>query len=116
MKDKKIKEAEVVTEETKKKDKDIKENKTITFLSYIGFLCLVPLLAKKESEFAQFHAKQGLILLIAWIIGGITTAIGIGFVINIGVVILSIVGLINVNDGKMKDLPIVGDLAKKINI
>ncbi len=97
-------------------EKDIAENKAITFLSYIGFLCLVPLLAKKESKFAQFHAKQGLVLLIAWIIGGITTFIGIGLVINAGVLIISIIGLIKVNDGKMEDLPIIGDLAKKINI
>lgn len=116
MKDEKIKEAEVVTEETRKRDADIKENRPITFLSYLGFLCLVPLLAKRESAFAQFHAKQGLILLIAWIVGGITTPIGIGFIINAGVVILSVIGLINVNDGKMKDLPLVGEWAKKINI
>lgn len=113
---------EVKAEKIEKKDKssskkDIDENKVVTFLSYIGFLCLVPLLAKKESKFAQFHAKQGLVLLIAWIIGSITIPIfGIGFIINIGVIILSIIGLINVNDGEMKELPIVGDLAKKINI
>lgn len=113
---------EVKAEKVKKKDKplnkkDIDENKIVTFLSYIGFLCIVPLVAKKESEFAQFHAKQGLVLLLAWIVGSITIPIfGIGFIINIGVVILSIMGLINVNDGNMKELPIVGDLAKKINI
>ncbi len=115
MKDEKIKEAEVVDKE-KNGNKDIKENKNIAFLSYLSFLCLIPLLMRKESRFSQFHAKQGLILLIAWIIGGMTIPIGIGYVINAGVIILSVMGLFNVNDEKMEDLPIVGDLAKKINI
>lgn len=112
--EKQVKPEEQKTENSSQKD--IQENRAVTFLSYLGFLCLVPLLAKKESKFAQFHAKQGLVLLIAWIIGGITMAIGIGLIINVGVIVLSIMGLINVNDGNMKDLPIVGDLAKKINI
>jgi hypothetical protein len=50
--------------------KDIQDNKAITYLSYIGLLFLVPMLAKKESKFAMFHAKQGLILTIGWFIGG----------------------------------------------
>ncbi|MBT3356527.1 hypothetical protein HN784_04965 [bacterium] len=113
MKDEKINESD---KKDNKTAKDVEENRAITFLSYLGFLCLIPLLAKKESKFAQFHAKQGLVLLIAWIIGGITIGMGIGLVINAGVVIFSIIGLINVNDGNVNDLPIIGDLAKKINI
>jgi uncharacterized membrane protein len=31
-------------------------------LSYIGILCLIPLLMKKTSKFAQEHAKQGFVL------------------------------------------------------
>lgn len=102
--------------EKKPKSEDVSANKTITFLSYIGFLCLVPLLARGESEFAKFHAKQGVVLLILWIIGGILTFIGIGVVIQIATVVLSIIGLINVNDGKMKDLPVIGEWAKKLDI
>ena len=113
MKDEKINESD---KKDNKTAKDVEENRAITFLSYLGFLCLIPLLAKKESKFAQFHAKQGLVLLIAWIIGGITIGMGIVLVINAGVVIFSIIGLINVNDGNVNDLPIIGDLAKKINI
>ena len=46
------------------------DNKIIAALSYIGILCLIPLLAKKDSKFAQEHGKQGLIMLIAWIVLG----------------------------------------------
>ena len=43
-------------------DPDVEANKTVAALSYISILFLVPLLGKRDSKFAQFHAKQGLIL------------------------------------------------------
>lgn len=119
------KKTEEKKEETKGSDlqKDIEENKAITFLSYLGILALVPLLAKKESKFAQFHAKQGLVLAIAvavafWVSGVIPF---LGFflltpAVSIGGIVLMIIGLINVANGEMKELPIIGELAKKINL
>jgi len=90
----------------------------IAIFSYIGILFLVPLLAAKDSPFAQFHAKQGLVLfiaeiatmLIAWIpiIGWL-----IGFIAWIIWLVLSIIGIINVVSGKQKPLPIVGGFAEK---
>src|SRR3989339_630004 len=44
------------------KEQDVEENKTVAALSYAWILCLVPLLGKRNSKFAQFHAKQGLVL------------------------------------------------------
>lgn len=96
--------------------KDVEENKTLTYLAYLGLLFLVPLFAKKESKFAQFHAKQGLVLTVAWFIGSFLVPIfGLGMLVYIAVLVLSIMGLINVSKGEMKDLPLVGDLAKKFN-
>ena len=95
---------------------DIRENKGITFLSYLGIFCLVPLLVKKDSKFAVFHAKQGLIIAIGWFIGSfLYVFFGLGFLVHVTALILSIMGLINVNAGKMKALPFVGDMAAKIN-
>lgn len=103
--------------------KDIEENKAITFLSYLGILVLVPLLAKKESKFAQFHAKQGLILFVGWFviawIGGFIPFLGWFLIVpavSILGIVLAIMGLINVANGEMKDLPIIGEFAKKINL
>ncbi len=97
-------------------EKDIRENRAITYLSYIGLLFLVPMLMKKESKFAQFHAKQGLVLTIGWFIGVFLYPLaGLGFLVQLFVLILSIIGLINVNKGEMKDLPIIGNIAKQIN-
>lgn len=97
--------------------KDVEQNRAITYLSYLGLLFLVPMLAKKESKFAQFHAKQGLVLTVGWFIGSfLMPFLGLGFLVYIFVSVVSIMGLINVNNGKMKDLPIAGNIAKKINL
>ncbi len=101
--------------------KDVEENKAITFLSYLGVLALVPLLAKKDSEFAQFHAKQGTVLFVVWFIAsyvaGIVPVIGHGLVwpaVSIFGLVLTIMGLINVANGVKKELPVIGEWANKI--
>lgn len=93
-------------------EKDVKDNKGWAILGYLGILCLIPLLAKKDSKFAQFHAKQGLILLIAEFFVWIPM---VGWLLGIAIFIFWIMGLISVFGGKMKPLPVVGDLAAKIN-
>ncbi len=93
--------------------KDVQENKIFAALSYLGILVLVPLLAKKESKFAMFHAKQGLVLLIGWIIGWLLSFVLIGFLLDIVLIIFTIWGLVNAATGKMVKLPVIGDLAEK---
>jgi uncharacterized membrane protein len=98
-------------------NKDVQENRAITYLAYLGILFLVPLLAKKESKFAVFHAKQGLVLTVGWFIGMfLYMFFGLGALVHLVIIIFSIMGLVYVNKGEMKKLPIVGDLAEKINI
>lgn len=104
---------------------DIEENKLIAFIGYFWLLCLVPLLAKKDSPYAQFHGKQGLALAIAvtiwwvasWILGLIPV---LGWIIivlgNIVLFVLWLIGIINALSGKTNKLPIIGDLAEKIKI
>lgn len=50
-------------------ESDIKENKVVAAIGYLSILFLIPLLLKKDSPFAQFHAKQGLYLFIVFFIG-----------------------------------------------
>lgn len=96
--------------------KDVEENKGITILSYIGILVLIPLLAKKESAFAQYHAKQGLIVLIMGVISSILTPVfGLGLLLWLITIIFSIIGIVNVVKGEMKPLPLIGEWAQKMN-
>lgn len=100
---------------------DIAENKVIAAIGYIWVLFLVPLLGKKESKFAQFHAKQGLVLFIASIILmviGWIPILGwlIFFVGGISILIFSIMGIIKALQGEYWEMPLVGQYAKKINL
>lgn len=104
---------------------DINENKGISVLSYIGILCLIPLLTKKDSGFAQFHARQGVTLcaisivgsIIFWILTAIfaklkVIAILLGIVqwaFSVCILVLAIIGIVNVVNGKAKKLPVIGN-------
>jgi len=54
-------------------------NTVMIVLSYLWLLCLVPLLLEKEDPEVQWHAKHGLVLLIAevafWIVMTVLTSI-----------------------------------------
>lgn len=109
------------TEQISEDSKKAEDNKLIAILSYIGVLCLIPLLLKKDDEFVFFHAKQGLVLFIAEVITTFVAVIPIlGWIIApiAGLIwfILSIIGIINVLGGDKKELPILGKYADKIKI
>lgn len=93
-------------------EKDISDNKLWALLSYLGVLVVIPLFGKTDSPFVQFHAKQGFLLLIGWVLAWLP----FGFIIGIVAFVFSIIGLINVINGDKKKLPLVGDLAEKVNL
>ncbi len=98
---------------------DIEKNKVFGVLAYFGILFLVPLLAAKESRFAQFHANQGLVLFIGevilmfgWFILAFIPFIGwlLGFAAWVLLLVLAIMGIVSSAQGEMKPLPIIGDI------
>jgi len=98
-------------------EKDIEDNKLIAALSYLGILVLIPLLAKKESKFAQFHAKQGLVFLGIFILGMFVFWIPlIGWILWLATVVFDLIAFVQALMGKYWKVPLVGDLAKKINL
>ena len=73
---------------------DAEQNKGMAAIAYIGILFLIPLLAKKDSEFAQYHAKQGLVLFIVDIIASFLSWIPvIGWALPIAAFVLFIIAL-----------------------
>lgn len=96
--------------------KDIEENKVIAAIGYIWILCLVPLLLKKNSKFAQFHGKQGLILFIVEIIGWLVYWIPfVGWLFGLLLIIIAVMGILKALAGEYWEIPVIGTLAKKIN-
>ena len=101
---------------------DIENNKAMAVLSYLSWLVLIPLFAAKESPFARFHVNQGLALAIAeiicWIVFGILSKIPligwlfavINWLISLACLVLAILGIVNVVNGRAKELPVVGKI------
>lgn len=84
-------------------------SKLLAALSYVSILFLIPMLFAQEDEFARFHAKQGARLFICNAIGSILGSIfSIGWVINLLLIYLMIVGIINALNGKWEALPYIG--------
>jgi uncharacterized membrane protein len=107
--------------------KELEEGKVFAFLgiflTLIGFI--IVLLMKKDNKYAMHYAKQGLVLFIAYVIvavAGVILAfiplIGwlIMFALWITLLILWIIGIIYSLSGEMKEIPIIGEFAKKIHI
>lgn len=92
---------------------DIEKNKGMAILAYILFL--IPLLAAKDSKFAQFHTNQGLVLFLVAVavnvVGVVIPFLGWLIILPLGslfVVILAILGIINAAKGEAKPLPVIG--------
>jgi len=104
-------------EETPKKEK----TNAMAILSYIGPLCLIPLLTKEKDEFVKFHAKQGLVLfageVITWIIVAIVPILWfLGNLVGIFWLVLSVIGIMNVVKKEKKEIPLVGKFAGKFKV
>ncbi|MGM0482553.1 MAG: hypothetical protein ACQEP6_01660 [Patescibacteria group bacterium] len=100
---------------TEEKDKD--KINALAILSYIGILFLVPLLVAKDDDFAQFHAKQGMVLFILIVVGMVFIIIPfIGSLVMLIGLIFAIIGIMNVINNEKKELPIIGKYADKFKI
>jgi uncharacterized membrane protein len=96
-------------------------NMVMGILSYLGVLVIIPYIVAKNNSVVKFHVKQGLVLLgievIVWILGYVAGPLALLLlIVNLGVLVLSIIGIINVVQGNQKELPLVGKFAKNINI
>ena len=93
------------------------EGRLAAVMSYIPFLCFIPLLNMKHNEEARFHARQGVMLflveLLAFLFLFDRVANFVFTAILIVAVAFSIAGIYFALQGKNYRLPIVGDLADK---
>jgi len=78
-------------------------------LSYLWVFSIVALALKKNNDFIRFHANQGALLFILSFIGLIPV---FGWIINLIILILAIIGIIKALAGKKWELPALGEAAK----
>lgn len=100
---------------------DFSQKSLIAAASYLGPLVVIPFLTNKEDPFTKFHIKQGLVLfaayLLLWVLSGFMFVMWqVMQLINLGLFILSLIGIVNTLQRKEKELPLVGQFGSKINI
>ncbi len=109
---------EVIYQQPEEEEADVNANKIYAVLSYLGILVLIPLFASPNSEFARYHANQGLVLLLTNILFGVFRLITGGsilltlayFIISMMLFVFSILGIIAAARGEKKPLPIIGGI------
>ncbi len=105
---------------------DVKKNKGMGVVSYLGILVLIPLLAgDKKSPYVRHHANQGLMLFIisaivdlldgewiwgfrSWVNFGGNVLSWVLDIANLACFILLIVGIVTACKGEKKELPVIG--------
>lgn len=80
-------------------------------LSYAWIISLIMLVVKKNDDYVQFHAKQGLVLWLASLLGFIPV---FGWIVWALAVAGMVIGFINAWKGVRYELPIVYGLSQKI--
>lgn len=109
--------------------------RALAILSYLSILFVVPLKAKKDSLFVQFHARQGGVLFGLWaafslimIILLLTPLAGLGggagsnilfgflFLATFLYAILAIIGIFKVALGERYRMPVVADVALMLRL
>ncbi len=84
------------------------EKNILGALSYLWLLVLIPFLFARKNEFAQFHARQGMVLLILELIFGwfpLFTALFI---------VVSCIGVMKALQGDRWKMPVVSTILEKL--
>ncbi|RJP28744.1 MAG: hypothetical protein C4533_02850 [Candidatus Omnitrophota bacterium] len=100
-------------------DREIREGKIYAMVGYWLFLCILPLLLKKDNKFAVHHGKQGLVLFIFIVAAFIFYVIPIlgPLLYRLASVVYFICflwGSIEALRGRYCRIPIIADIADKI--
>ncbi len=106
---------------------DIRQNRAMAAVAYLGILVFIPILAVPNSRFARYHANQGLVLFIcevaysiiyqiltsviysiSWRLGILVSILGL---VGLVFLVLAIMGIINAAGGRAKELPLIGKIS-----
>jgi uncharacterized membrane protein len=99
-------------------------NRTLmSCLAYVLFF--IPMITgdAKRDDFVKYHTKQGFALFIVWFALAVISWVipflawnPIVSLINLGVLVLFIVGIVNVVNGKKQPLPVIGGMSDWLKI
>ncbi len=94
----------------------VKDGKTLAIISYITFIGTIVafvLNQNKKNSFAAYHIRQAIgLVLLSFVISFVNRFIHFGlinWVLDIGVLVLFILGLISAAQGEEKPVPLLGE-------
>ncbi len=91
------------------------DEKLFGALSYLWVISIIILIVKKDSEFVKFHARQGLVIFLVSVVLGWIPILGWP-ILDVILIIAIIAGLMKALNGEMWEVPVIGSLAKKIDL
>ena len=94
------------------------ESRLYAALSYLFILVLVPLFMKRDDAFVMYHAKQGLVVMVGYVLAMIAVnwVSIIGNLLWLVLMIVSVVGVIQAAQGKRWRIPVISDIADKFSL
>lgn len=90
---------------------DIVNNKDLAAASYLWILSIIILLARRESSYVQFHARQGTFLFVLSVVFWLVPYVSY---LNILVLAAMVVGFITALNGEYYSMPLVDTVLAKI--
>jgi uncharacterized membrane protein len=95
-----------------------KKDMILSAVGYVGFLCVLPLILRRDSEYCQHHAHQALILAIAvYFLDSLhilpASFVGIYLVVKYIIILFSIYEALR---GKKHKLPFIYGLSQKFQV
>lgn len=109
---------------TQSQTTEVGERKLFAILGYIlPFLFFIPMLndTSKNDPYVRTHADQQLTLLVIWLAWSVFTNVFFMMIpsglymlmpiVNIGLLVLVVIGIINAAQGQTKKLPLVGSIS-----
>jgi uncharacterized membrane protein len=99
------------------KIQDMKKEAPLALLSYLHILVIIPLIFSKKSDFVKYHSRQGLMLLLFWILVGFSFYVPyLPWLLLIIIFVDILYGIIHVVLGKTRPMPLIGKMAEKMSI
>lgn len=89
----------------------IKPKHLLALLSYLNILVIIPMFLVHKDKFIKYHVKQGMALLVVWVVFGFSFFLPIlPMVLAFFIAICIVIGFANVLAGKERPLPIIGNM------
>ncbi len=94
-------------------------SRIMAVFSYMGVLCIIPMMTSRDDTYVRFHARQGAILWMWEVLAVYSLFLpGIGKLFfrfsSMTCLILSIIGVISVLVGRAWKIPLIGEWAEKL--